>query len=101
VCFSKHNILNYFDSIITEREYEISKSDDKFYLNILNEYNLKPNFTILVDDALHSLKSAKKANIYTIGILNNNNRDEFVDNCDVIINSIGELNEKSINNCWK
>ncbi|MCY1152746.1 MAG: HAD hydrolase-like protein [Sphaerochaetaceae bacterium] len=101
VCFSKHNILNYFDSIITEREYDISKADEKFFTKLIKDYDLNLNFTLLIDDALHSLKSAKRANLKTIGILNNNDKKDFVDNCDVIINSIGELNEESINNCWK
>lgn len=101
VCFSKHNILHYFDSIITEREYNVSKADESFFIRLIKDYNLNLDFTILVDDALHSLKSAKKAKIKTIGILNNNDRNDFIDNCDVIINSIGELNEESFNNCWK
>ena len=101
LCFSKHNILNYFDSIVTERDYNISKANKAFFTKLLEDYKLNADETILVDDALHSLKSAKKANIKTIGILNGNNEEGFKNVCDFTVDSIGDLNEKSINNCWK
>ncbi len=100
-CFIKNDIDSYFDSIITESEYNTSKANTLFFEKIIKNYNLEHINTLVIDDAIHSLKSAKKLNLKTIGILNNNEAKDYEKICDLCINSIGELNEESINNCWK
>jgi HAD superfamily hydrolase (TIGR01509 family) len=100
-CFIKNDIDSYFDSIITESEYNTSKANTLFFEKIIKNYNLEYINTLVIDDAIHSLKSAKKLNLKTIGILNNNESKDYEKICDLCINSIGELNEESINNCWK
>lgn len=101
LCFKNNKILQYFDSVITERDYNKSKANKAFFTRLIEDYKLNPSNTILIDDALHSLKSAKKSNIKTIGIVNGKNKELFIKYCDLAVDSIGELNEESINNCWK
>ena len=101
LCFLKHDILKYFDYVITERDLNISKTNHLFFTKLLKDFNLDSCNTILIDDSIFAIKSANKAHIKTIGILNGTNKEIFENVCDLTVNSIGDLNEKSINNCWK
>ncbi len=61
-CFKKNlKILDYFEDIITEEMMGISKTKAYFFKQIIKDYNLDIRKTIVIDDALHALDSAKKA----------------------------------------
>lgn len=100
-CFERLDIYKYFDSIITEEMYGVSKANELFFEKLIKEFDLNLSETIVVDDANHALKSAKSLNLKCIGILNDKDESKFRDCADLLVNSIGELDEKSINNCWK
>lgn len=98
---SNLKIINYFDKIISEEDYNISKTDSLFFQKLSHNCNFEFSNSILIDDSYFPLKSAKNLKMKTIGIVNNKNDEMFSTVCDHMINSIGELNEESINDCWK
>ncbi len=100
-CFKKHDLYKYFDSFFLEDEIGISKSDNRFFKELINQYNLKLDNIILIDDNIHALESAHSLSIKTIGITNGKDKWDFDLFSDLVVNNIGEINEESINNCWK
>lgn len=57
--FTKTNIDIYFDHIISSHDYGVPKEDYLFWYRLINEYEIDIKKTILIDDSLDVLESAR------------------------------------------
>jgi len=79
----KNNILQYFSEIITGDEIKESKPNPKVYLE-LKKRVLDKNI-IVIEDSPAGVESAKKANLFVIGLGKNLNADIEFESYDEII----------------
>jgi HAD superfamily hydrolase (TIGR01509 family) len=86
------NIFKYFEKVYDRGTVERSKPDPEMFLKGVQYTGLDIDDCMAFEDSLFGLLSAKNANIFTIGILNEGWNDEFVyDLADVVIEDYGEL----------
>lgn len=62
----KHGFLHLFDVTYFSAELGMAKPDQKFYLAILNEFKVKANEAIFIDDFTENIQAAKELGIHTI-----------------------------------
>lgn len=61
-------IMDYFEGIITCSQAGIGKTDPEFYYKALKLINTPVSETLVFEDALHAIKSAKKAGFLVAGV---------------------------------
>lgn len=64
----RNGIYEYFSFIETCGELHLNKDTEEFFLVTANRLNAKPSETILFEDTLHSIISAKKAGFFVVGV---------------------------------
>jgi len=62
------NIKKYFKNIITNDDTIKSKPDPEPYLKMLSMLNLKPKNTLIIEDSINGMKSAKAAKAHVVAI---------------------------------
>lgn len=90
----KLGIIDYFDFIITSGEVGIGKSNPKIFIESANRLSLNNNEIIVVEDSSYSVKTAKSAGFYTVGIFDEMadvNKSEIMSISDRYINSLEEM----------
>jgi HAD superfamily hydrolase (TIGR01509 family) len=85
-------LFEYFEKVYDRGTVEKSKPDPEMFLKGVEYTGLEVDNCIAFEDSLFGLLSAKNANLFTIGILNEGWNDEFVYELgDVVIESYEEL----------
>jgi HAD superfamily hydrolase (TIGR01509 family) len=85
-------LFNYFEKVYDRGTVENSKPHPEMFLQAIEYTGLKKEKCIAFEDSLFGLKSAKGAQLFTIGILNKGWNDDFVfDIADIVIESYEEL----------
>lgn len=64
----RHGLLDFFEGIVTAAEAGEGKSSPRIYLEAAKRIQCKPEETLVFEDALHALKTAKKAGFVTVGV---------------------------------
>lgn len=85
-------LFDYFEKVYDRGTVEKSKPDPEMFLQAIEYTKLEPNECIAFEDSLFGLQSAKNADLFTVGILNDGWNDEFVyELADIVIQSYEEL----------
>ncbi len=64
----RHNIADRFDAVITTAEVGVGKHAPDIYLRAAERLGSKPSETLVFEDALHALQTAKRALFRTVGV---------------------------------
>ena len=67
-CLKRLNILSYFDYIIDVDKVKIGKSSPKIFNTVSDFFGIKPEETLVLEDSLMGLKTAKEAGYITVGV---------------------------------
>ena len=85
-------LFDYFEKVYDRGTVENSKPHPEMFLQAIEYTQLRKEQCIAFEDSLFGLKSAKSAELFTIGILNKGWNDKFVyDLADIVIESYEEL----------
>lgn len=74
---TKHNIINYFDKIISCDDTNLTKQDGAIYQFAAQQLNLNINECIVIEDAYHAICAAKKAEFIVWGVADNSNLQDW------------------------
>jgi len=91
-----HNLDIYFDLIVGGDMVEQKKPHPEIYLQVQQKLEVLPLECIAFEDSEHGLNSAKNAGIYGVAIPNEFTTDHDFSRADLILNSLGEINDKKI-----
>lgn len=69
-------VWKYFKGILTCTDIGKGKTEPDIYLAAAKEIGSKPSETVVFEDALHAIVTAKKAGFVTVGIYDSYNQDE-------------------------
>lgn len=75
-CLERHNILNFFDAIVTSSDVGIGKSSPKIYFHAASKLGLSANECVVFEDLPLALKCAKSAGFYTVGVYDEFNKED-------------------------
>ncbi|MDY4067519.1 HAD family phosphatase [Bullifex sp.] len=75
-CLERHNILNFFDVIVTSSDVGIGKSSPKIYFHAASKLGLSDNECVVFEDLPLALKCAKSAGFYTVGVYDEFNKED-------------------------
>lgn len=87
-------VWQYFNDIFTCMDIGYSKSYVEYFEEVAKKLHVSCNDLILVEDSLHSVKTAKKAGLTVIGVFEEYSADkqeEMKAICDIYINDLSEL----------
>lgn len=73
---SRCGILNYFDFVITDAEAGAGKDRPDIYLKAAEKIGTVPRETLVFEDALYAVKTAKAAGFCTVGVYDEVSRDD-------------------------
>ena len=68
VALKRHGLLDYFEGIITAAEVGSGKTGPEIFLQAAKRLHAKPEETLVFEDALHAVQTAKKAGFVTVGV---------------------------------
>ncbi|MBU5478846.1 HAD family phosphatase [Eubacterium sp. MSJ-13] len=86
--FDRLGILNFFNKLLSCQDLETDKTVPETFINVAASLGFKPKDTIVYEDALYSILSAKKAGCNTAAIYDDfakNEWNEILKNADEII----------------
>lgn len=69
-------VWSYFKGILTFSDIGKGKTEPDIYLAAAKEIGSKPSETVVFEDALHAIVTAKNAGFITVGIYDSYNQDE-------------------------
>lgn len=75
-CLERHNILIFFDVIVTSSDVGIGKSSPKIYFHAASKLGLSANECVVFEDLPLALKCAKSAGFYTVGVYDEFNKED-------------------------
>ncbi len=67
-CLGRLDCLTYFSKILTCTEYNTSKSEPKIFLAAAEDAGVAPQDSVVFEDAIHALTSAKKGGFMTCAV---------------------------------
>ena len=65
---AKTPVLDLFDEIYTDRDFDLSKKNPQIYVKTCEKMGESPSDTVVFEDALYAVESAKKAQCTVIGV---------------------------------
>lgn len=68
VCINRLRIGDLFDRVISCEEYGTTKGDTQLYKKVAKDLGITPKDIVFVDDNINSIKTAKKAGCYCVGV---------------------------------
>ena len=81
-------ILDLFDKVYTDKDFERSKRNPQIYLQVCRDMNEKPQDTVVFEDALYAVESAKLSHCKVVGIYDEYYKDDW--------NKIVSMSDESI-----
>lgn len=94
---SRLNIVNYFDFILASEDVRTNKEHPEIYLRCCAKFGTRPSEVTVFEDAIHAVKTAKKAGFRVIGVYDEFSRQDSAQIktiCDRYINHFGEMLEE-------
>jgi HAD superfamily hydrolase (TIGR01509 family) len=85
---------DYFEFIITSPEVGCGKHEPDIFIKAAERLGLEPGDCVVLEDALHAIKSAKLGGFYTVGIYEKSFESEQIEiksNADQYVCSISEV----------
>ena len=61
-------VLDLFDEVYTDRDFNLSKKDPQIYIKTCEKMGESPSDTVVFEDALYAVESAKKTKCTVVGI---------------------------------
>ena len=61
-------VLDLFDEVYTDRDFDLSKKNPQIYIKTCEKMDELPSDTVVFEDALYAVESAKKAQCTVIGV---------------------------------
>ena len=90
----RFGLLDRFSAIVTIADVGAGKNEPDVYLEAARRLGSMPGETLVVEDALHALETAKRAGFITVGVYDDTSRDkqEAIRNIsDYYLNSLKEI----------
>ncbi len=94
VALRRHGLLDYFEGIVTAAEVGTGKNGPAIFLEAAKRLHAKPEQTLVFEDALHAVKTAKKAGFVTVGVydwVSEAKQEEMKRTADVYLESFTDL----------
>lgn len=92
--FERLNVTGYFDRIFTCTEIGAGKSKPDIFLAAAGFMGTEPSETLVFEDALYAIQTAKRAGFKTIGVYDDSARDNLEDikaACDIFLNKLDDF----------
>lgn len=70
-------LYDYFESVFSVEGRQNGKDSPDTFFEVLNEIGVAPCDAIIFEDALYSIRSARKAGLYTVGVGDDYNKHEI------------------------
>lgn len=67
-CLKRLGLIGYFDNLWTVEDLGVTKADPRIYEIIAQKLGVATSDCVMVDDSLPSLRTAKSAGVFTVGI---------------------------------
>ena len=83
-------VLDLFDEVYTDRDFDLSKKDPKIYIKACEKMGESPSDTVVFEDALYAVESAKKTGCAVVGVYDEYSKgdwDKIISIVDKIIES--------------
>ena len=61
-------VLDLFDEVYTDRDFNLSKKDPQIYIKTCEKMGESPSDTVVFEDALYAVESAKKTKCTVVGV---------------------------------
>lgn len=93
-CLENNNMWQYFDFCMNVNEIGSTKSEPKIYLLLAEKMGSKPEETMVFEDILQAVKTAKNAGFKVTAVYDKRNEadlEEIKDNCDYFLESYETL----------
>lgn len=90
------NVYDFFEFILTSSDVGISKGSPEFFNLAGQKLGARTKETVVFEDALHAIESAKKAGFYVVGVHDKtaeDDRENIKKICDYYISSFKEMRE--------
>ncbi|UVI33112.1 HAD family hydrolase [Paenibacillus spongiae] len=97
----KHEILHYFDYIVTKDDVSQIKPNPELYVKAIELLNVKPTETIAIEDSLNGLIAAKAAGIYCVVTPNEVTKALPFEGHDLILSSLQEIGFDELITCYR
>ena len=86
IAMDRYDLSQVFDGVILSHHLGIKKPSDEIYKYAINEFDLNPNKTLMIDDTKRNLEAAKKFGINTLNLTNTNQVRRFLEQINSKIN---------------
>ncbi len=93
LCLDRLGILDCFEFILSCENMGLSKREPTIYLKAAERFNAKPNEIAVYEDMPHTIKTAKTAGFYTIGVYDNQSDEIWNCICDLADDTIDYTKE--------
>ena len=83
-------VLDLFDEVYTDRDFNLSKKDPQIYIKTCEKMGESPSDTVVFEDALYAVESAKKTKCTVVGVYDEYSKgdwDKIISIVDKIIES--------------
>lgn len=87
------DMLDYMTRIFSGEELHMTKRETSFYEYALKELNTTPQDTIVFEDSMYAIKTARSMGIRCIGMENKWNKEDFIKNNVETIHDFTELDD--------
>lgn len=74
--FKRLGLENFFDYVISAKEFGLSKSHPEIFFHVAEKLNSKPEETWVFEDALYAIITAKRAGFKTAGIFDSSSQKD-------------------------
>ncbi|OGD84588.1 hypothetical protein A2165_02420 [Candidatus Curtissbacteria bacterium RBG_13_40_7] len=97
IVLKKFSIKDYFNVIVTGDDVKNGKPNPETYLVSAQKLGLKPQNTLVLEDATNGIESAKVAGCWCIAVKNKNTPPQDLSRADIIVKSLEEIDLDLIN----
>jgi|SRR3972149_4664832 len=91
VVLGKFKIADYFDVIVSGDDVKRGKPDPEIFSAAVNKLGLKPDETLVLEDATNGIEAAKAAGCKCIAVINKMTPPQNYSKADLVINSLKEI----------
>jgi beta-phosphoglucomutase family hydrolase len=88
----KFQISDYFQAVISGENLKRGKPAPDIFLNAAKMLKVEPEYCTVIEDSNHGVNAAKAAGMKCIGFQNPNSGNQYLEEADLIVNSMEELN---------
>lgn len=70
-------VLDLFDEVYTDRDFNLSKKDPQIYIKTCEKMDESPSDTVVFEDALYAVESAKKTKCTVVGVYDEYSKSDW------------------------